>query len=264
MFSLRPPQRHAVTRLSDLDPVLPSGTLDAWPKVAAVLPESAMLMGGTGIAVWLRHCRSEDLEFFVAETFDSDALSSALAEVGDFFAMTCTSRTITAMFDVTKIDIVARPDDHQIGPHATVDGLRVGSLQDIAASKYNAIATGKQLRDYHDAMVIEQRGKIRLEQGILLYLDKHGMKRDVNNARRFVQQMTDLTFVPDDPAVRTAYRDQVHATVAAFFRRRVPEVVAALTQTLEPADDPWPDPSQVAGPGAPAPSAPLPHVGLGS
>ena len=253
-----------MTSLSDLEGVLPPGTLDAWPKVAAVLPESAVLMGGTGLAVWLRHRRSEGLEFFVAETFDSDAISSALAEIGEFSAMTCTDRMIAGMFDVTKIDIVAHPDDRQLGPHATVDGLRVGSLQDIAASKYNAMATRKQLRDYLDAMVIEERGKIRLEQGISLYLDKHGMKRDVDSVRRFVRHMTDLRFVADDPAIRTAYGDQVHATVGAFFRRRAPEVAAALTQTLDAPDDPPPDPSPTTGPGAPAPSAPRPRFGLGA
>ena len=57
----------AVSALEDLRGLLPEGTVEAWPKVAAVLPAGAVLMGGTALAVWLRHRRSEDLDFFVPE-----------------------------------------------------------------------------------------------------------------------------------------------------------------------------------------------------
>ena len=83
MTSLPPRWRGAEMRLSDLTEVLPDGTLDAWPEVAAALPETAALMGGTGLAVWLRHRRSEDLDFFVRDTFDSAAIVAKLAAAGD-------------------------------------------------------------------------------------------------------------------------------------------------------------------------------------
>ena len=44
--------------------------------------------------------------------------------------------------NAVKVDVVARPDDFMLGPPHIVDGLRVGSLQDTIAGKYNAVASG--------------------------------------------------------------------------------------------------------------------------
>ena len=64
----------AVTTLEDLRGLLPEGTAEAWPKVAAALPTGTVFMGGTALAVWLRHRRSEDPE--TVRTF--------LGHLGDF------------------------------------------------------------------------------------------------------------------------------------------------------------------------------------
>ena len=164
---------------------------------------------------------------------------------------------ISGAFNGTKIDIAAHPDHFWLGPSLLVEGLRVGSLQDIAASKYNAIASRRQLRDYIDVMLIEQRGKIRLEQGLFLYFRKHALDLDIHNVREFLRHLTDLRHVEDDPAMRAAFGGQIRDTVGVFFRRRMPGVVASLTQLLEA-----PPPPAAWGPRAPSQGAdPEPESG---
>ena len=76
IVAILPPMQHGgdVTTLEDLRGLLPEGTAEAWPKVAAALPTGTVFMGGTALAVWLRHRRSEDLE--TVRTF--------LGHLGDF------------------------------------------------------------------------------------------------------------------------------------------------------------------------------------
>ena len=128
-----------MTSLSELSDVLPAGTAEAWPLVASALPEGTVLMGGTGLAVWLRHRRSEDLDFFTPVPFDHMRVITTLGDAGEFaFDQPATDRMIRGTFNSVNIDIVARIGEHVLGPPLVVDGLHVGSLQDIAA----ASATG--------------------------------------------------------------------------------------------------------------------------
>ena len=53
--------------------VLDAPTRACWPIVAAVSPPSAVLMGGTALAIHLRHRRSRDLDIFVHERFEPEA-----------------------------------------------------------------------------------------------------------------------------------------------------------------------------------------------
>lgn len=219
--------------LADLTGFLPPGTVDAWPKVASVLPDGSALMGGTGLAVLLRHRRSEDLDFFVPQYLDHTAITAALARVGDFTSTAVSPRAIRGTFDTTNVDIVAHPEHFWLGPPTTVDGLRVGSLADITASKYNAIATRKQLRDFIDVMCIERDGGIAIDQGVILYFRKHAIDFDLDNVRSFLRHLTDFRYLDDDPAMHGTFGAGVRETIVKYFRDRVPRIIASFSQVLE-------------------------------
>lgn len=218
--------------LAEYADVLPPGTLDAWPKVAGILPEGSALMGGTGLAIWLRHRVSEDLDFFTPTRLDPQRITSALSALGDFTYDTASERIVRGTFDGVNIDIVAHPDEFRLGPPMTVGGLTVGSLQDITAGKCNAVSTRRQMRDYVDLMWIEKRGGITVEQGILLYLRKHALDFDMEAVSGFLRHLTDFQHLDDDPAMSATFGDDIRDQVASHFRRRATEAVAAFSQLL--------------------------------
>ena len=218
--------------LAEYADVLPPGTMDAWPTVAGILPEGSALMGGTGLAIWLRHRVSEDLDFFTPTRLDARHITSALSALGEFTYNTASDRIVRGTFNAVNIDIVAHPEGYRLGPTMTVDGLHVGSLQDIAAGKYNAVANRRELRDFVDVMWIEKQGGITIEQGILLYFRKHGIDLDVQAVRGFVQHLTDFRHLDDDPAMSAHFGDDIGDRVASYFRGRQTEVVAAFSQLL--------------------------------
>ena len=218
--------------LAEFADVLPPGTMDAWPKVAGILPEGSVLMGGTGLAIWLRHRVSEDLDFFTPTRLDPRHITSALSGLGDFTYDTASERIVRGTFDAVNIDIVAHPDDFRLGPPVTVDGLNVGSLQDITAGKCNAVSTRRQMRDYVDLMWIEEHGGITIEQGILLYLRKHAIDFDMEAVRGFLRHLTDFRHLDDDPAMSATFGDDIRDRVVAYFRRRATDIIAAFSQLL--------------------------------
>lgn len=120
--------------LADYTDVLPAGTIDAWPKIAGVLPEGSILMGGTGLAVWLRHRLSEDLDFFVPVRLEAPRITAALSDLGAFHCEAASDRMIRGTFDGVKVDIVSDASEFRLGPAMRVGSLLVGSMQDIAAA----------------------------------------------------------------------------------------------------------------------------------
>lgn len=219
-----------MTNIEDLRGLLPAGTVEAWPKVAAVLPPGAVLMGGTALAVWLKHRLSEDLDFFVPEPFDGAAIAAELSAAGDFAPTSLSDRMIRGTFDAVKLDVVAHPGEFRLGPPLVVEGLHVGSLEDIAAAKYRAIAERKQLRDFIDVMCIERHSGISVEQGLILYCRKHSLSFDLDTVRTFLRHMTDFRHLDDDPAMHTAFGAGARQEVMAYFQRRAPQVTASFSQ----------------------------------
>lgn len=219
--------------LSDYAEVLPAGTIGAWPAVAAALPESGVLMGGTGLAVWLRHRRSADLDLFVGERLAVDRILSALTAAGEFVCTEASERLIRGRLNSVNVDIVAQEGAPTLGHPLTVDGLRVGSLQDITAGKFSAVVGRKQLRDFVGVMIIETQGGIRLEQGVMLYLRKQGIDLHPSAVGGVLRHLVDFRHLDDDPAMVDAFGDGIRERVEEFFRFRQPQVASAFERRLE-------------------------------
>lgn len=222
-----------MVRLSELGEVLPRGTAEAWPLVAGVLPEGSTLMGGTGLAVWLRHRRSEDLDFFTPSQFDPQQVIAYLSSAGDFsYDLPVTEKMIRGTFNAVNIDIVAHEDEYILGPPLEVDGLHVGSLQDITAGKLKAIAGRRQLRDYVDVMFIETLGGINLVQAIFLYHRRHGLDLHLHGGEGFLRHLVDFDHLDDDPAMAVTFGDDIRDRVINYFQSRQADIVATLEQVL--------------------------------
>ncbi len=207
--------------------------MDVWPVVAGVLPEGAVLMGGTGLAIWLRHRRSADLDLFTPARLDPARILSALSEAGDFVYVEATERMIRGTLNSVNVDIVAQEGVATLGPPLAVSGLRVGSLQDITAAKFDALVGRKQMRDFVDVMFIETQGGIGLEQGIMLYFRRNGLDLHPAEVRGVLQHLVDFGHLEDDPAMAEVFGDGIRDRVEGHFRSRQPEVAAAFQQLLD-------------------------------
>ena len=68
-----------MTAIEDYSDVLNDNMIAAWPRVAAALEGlDCTLMGGTAVAMVLRHRHSHDLDFMTLAPFDSRAVAAKL------------------------------------------------------------------------------------------------------------------------------------------------------------------------------------------
>lgn len=118
------------------------------------MPElgNGLLFGGTGLSLYCGHRVSIDLDIFTTEPFKETELIEALVtEFGDSFEYEQT-HNVTALFSFIsdiKVDVVHYPHPLLQQPTAQ-DGLRLISMQDIAAMKVNAVLGRGQKKDFYD------------------------------------------------------------------------------------------------------------------
>ena len=219
-------------RLSDYADLLGEETIRAWPAVANAVPEGSSLMGGTGLAIWLRHRRSADLDIFSPVRLDPARIVASLSEAGDFVHVEASERIVRGTFNAVNVDIIFEDGVFTLAPPRELDGLLVASLQDIAAGKFNALVGRKQIRDFIDIMCIETMGNIRLEQGVMLYFRRNGINLHPAEVRTTLQHLVDFRHLDDDPAMVEAFGEDIRYRVESYFRSRQPEVAAALQHLL--------------------------------
>ena len=110
------------------------------------------LVGGTALALHLGHRRSDDIDLFADEPFDSNAIGDFL-RLNDQRICEC---SVSGHRDDIKIDVMA----HRyawIDPAEEWEGIRLASIRDIAAMKLNAIANRGSKKDFWDIAVLLDR-----------------------------------------------------------------------------------------------------------
>jgi hypothetical protein len=154
--------------------VLPPDTARTWGTLASLVPEAAYLGGGTAIAVHLGHRVSGDLDFFYHHAaLDLDQIADALAAAGRFAVTLRAPGTLNGLFSKTKVQFLHADEgapQHLLAPPATVEGLRIATLEDLLAMKLKVVGDRGELRDYFDLMAIEQRAGRTVEEGLSLFL----------------------------------------------------------------------------------------------
>ena len=222
--------------LSEYAEVLGPATRAAWPTVAEIVPAGTVLMGGTALAMQLRHRRSEDLDLFTPHVFDPDPLHAALAARGDFCLTRKSRGHLHGTFDDVKIDSLWGADAATLRPPTRVAGLLVGSLQDIMATKFRAISSRHLLRDYFDVMSLEQLAGITVEDGFTLYLRKYGLSVNHGSVHALVRGFGYFDDVMDDPILQGMAGEDVRDRVVGFFTARHPAIVRSVVQGPEVPD----------------------------
>ncbi|MGH3875240.1 MAG: nucleotidyl transferase AbiEii/AbiGii toxin family protein [Pseudonocardiaceae bacterium] len=203
--------------------VLPGDTAQTWEAIRRLVPDSAYLVGGTAIAVHLRHRVSRDLDFFLSEPADLTAVRRDLADIGRFAATLHNEDTLNGLFNGTKVQFLSAPDQHVLEPLAVVEGVRVAGLGDLLATKLKVIGDRGELRDYYDTKVIETVGGRRAEEGFALFIRRYRPRDPDAAVRHLLLGLGYFEDVADDP-----FLPETREQILGYWRRRQPEITRSL------------------------------------
>jgi Nucleotidyl transferase AbiEii toxin, Type IV TA system len=213
----------------ELASILPEPTARTWLSIRDTVPAGAYLGGGTAIAVHLRHRVSRDLDFFLREPVDLDGLVEALEARGRVVVQQLEAapgrQTLNVLLDATWLQFLEASSLRVLEPLRPVAGIPVAGLGDLLAMKLKVICDRGELRDYFDLLAIERHGHRRVEEGIALALAKYQPRATAAFVQSIVRGLGYLDDVQDDPGIPVA-----KAEVAAYWERRVPEIVHALSR----------------------------------
>lgn len=117
---------------------------------------SFYLAGGTGLALYLGHRRSVDLDFFLDEDFDEDAMVQKVQRLEGFSLVAKSPGTIYAHIHGTKVSLIAYRYP-VLFPFQSFLGASVADPRDIGCMKVSAIASRGTKRDFVDLYTVSQR-----------------------------------------------------------------------------------------------------------
>lgn len=106
-------------------------------------------------------------------------------------------------------------------PTASFGGIRLASLEDIAATKLKAIQDRGALRDYFDLMLIDQH--IPVEEALALLVEKYQPVSAQGLIANVVRGLGYLDDVENDPGL-----PETHAHIEAFWAKRQPIIAANI------------------------------------
>ena len=114
------------------------------------------LAGGTGLALHLGHRRSVDLDFFLSEEFDEDAILQKIQRLEGFALVEKKSGTIHSHIGDTKVSFLAYTYP-MLFPFQSFLGVNVADPRDIGCMKVSAIASRGTKRDFVDLYTVSEQ-----------------------------------------------------------------------------------------------------------
>ena len=119
-----------------------------------------VLVGGTALSLQLGHRRSVDIDLFTTNDYGSMNLEEIKCTLATIFPYTARLETLTrrnlgysvyignSQAETVKLDLFYT--EEFIAPIIQQDGLRLASLQDIAAMKLQTIVNNRRKKDFWD------------------------------------------------------------------------------------------------------------------
>jgi len=129
------------------------------------------LVGGTAIALMVGHRISLDIDLFTDNPFDAERLGVLLSAKYKVDNLETDNNTINCFIDDVKVDCIAHCYPW-IQPAVFIEDIRMASIEDIAAMKFNAIVQdGSRLKDFFDIYVLLEHKS--LAQLLSCYVQKY-------------------------------------------------------------------------------------------
>ena len=135
------------------------------------LLSSFVLVGGTALALQIAHRRSIDIDLFSKKPFNETELSDYLKTTYKFILDFTAKNTLKGEINGIKVDFITHSYRDAIKP-LTIEGVRMASLEDIAAMKLNAIiGSGSRVKDFVDMAYLSSH--LSLKKMIQAYAVKY-------------------------------------------------------------------------------------------
>lgn len=211
--------------LIPLLPFLPDQTARAWVLLAPVIPESAYLIGGTALTLRLHHRVSRDLDFALERHEDIPTARTRIEAEGLLAVTYQDERTLNGVFEGTKIQLLEAGDQKIVGPLTAVAGIRVASVDDVAAMKMKVIVDRGEMRDYFDLMELDRRSIVPAETALRLFLERYDPPNPDQAVVAVIRALGYLDDVEPDPALPVESRE-----IEQYWQRRQPEVLRLTTR----------------------------------
>lgn len=174
--------------------------------------ESFYLAGRTGLGLQLGHRRSDDLDFFSDELFNTDAILSTISTDKIFFTAAgtvhCEIQGIRVSFLYYAVPL--------IHPTLSWHGIRVAHCKDIVSDKIKTISQRGSKKDFIDLYaVLKMRYSV---QGVCDLFKKRFKRSDIN----FYHVLKSLTFFEDaeqepPPLILSHGEDWKWVNIKVFF-----------------------------------------------
>ena len=195
--------------LNDWGDVLPANLRRVWPYVAECASRvGGVLMGGTAVAIHLRHRVSEDLDVMTLRKFFGRVLEKRLRKIATRVdTIEVSDNMFHGYVDEVNVDIFrALPSDsvdassmRWIAKGPTISGMTIGSIPDLIATKLDVIRFRPKLRDYLDLAALDQSGICSLESGLSYYCQRFGYDYPPIALERVIGLLDNPGTLPTDP-----------------------------------------------------------------
>lgn len=122
------------------------------------------LVGGTALALRIGHRLSIDIDLFTDKPFRAWKLLKHLEKKHEVELNQIDNNMILCMINNIKVDMIAHQYPN-VRPTQNINGIRMASMEDIAAMKINAIDnSGSRIKDFYDIYYLLREFKL---EGIL-------------------------------------------------------------------------------------------------
>ena len=149
------------------------------------------LIGGTALSLQLGHRKSIDIDFFSSESFESESLAHHLYVEYRAEIVGILKNGVFGFINGVKVDIMS----HQypwLHPANQEEGIRMASLDDIAAMKLSAIVgNGSRQKDFLDMYILLEHRT--LNQMAEMYERKYGTM-NAQTAKNALIYFNDIKF----------------------------------------------------------------------
>ena len=149
------------------------------------------LVGGTALALMLGHRMSVDIDLFTITEFNGDQTAKHLSDNYNAVFKSFRNNYIAGYIEEIQIDMMVHKYPH-VRPLFNAEGIRMSSLEDIAAMKINAIAgNGSRIKDFVDIHYLLK--EMSYEQIIDAYSAKYP-NINIKQARMSLLHFEDIDF----------------------------------------------------------------------
>jgi Nucleotidyl transferase AbiEii toxin, Type IV TA system len=188
-------------------------------------------MGGTAIAVRLRHRDSRDLDFFLKARVDPEGLADQLSQLAPTVIQALTRETLNCLFADIRVQFLDASAQRLIEEPDMIAGLQVGGLADLLATKLIAITTRPAIRDYVDLWALETIAGLRVEEGLALVEERYPRARGEQTWKTILLALGSFADVRTDQMPIMRGHRITARQIEGYWAHPVPEIVRHMDDT---------------------------------